>query len=142
MKRNESTHANGTPATLNAFLDQGSAFEGKLTFKGAVRIDGRFTGEVQSSDTLFVGETGEIDGTVRVGEAVVSGVVRGSLIVERRLKFLETARVEGEVQTATLVIEEGAKFDGRVSMQATPAKAEQARLESAVKSALDGGKSA
>lgn len=136
MKRNDAP--TGGAAALNAFLDQGSSFEGKLTFKGAVRVDGRFVGEILSSDTLFVGETGEIEGTVRVGEAVISGRIRGTLIVERRVKLLAAARVEGDLQTATLVVEEGAQFDGRVIMQHADKAAEQTHLESAVRAALDG----
>ncbi len=136
MKRNDAP--TGGAAALNAFLDQGSSFEGKLTYKGAVRIDGRFGGEIVSSDTLYVGETGEIEGTIRVGEAIVSGNVRGTLVVERRLKLLATARVEGDVQTGALVVEEGASLDGRIVMLNAGTAAEKSHLESAVKAALDG----
>jgi hypothetical protein len=45
---------------LTAFIDQGSEFEGKLSFKDTVRIDGRFRGEISSENTLIVGESGEI----------------------------------------------------------------------------------
>ena len=43
---------------LTAFIDQGSEFEGKLSFKDTVRIDGTFSGEISSDNTLIVGETG------------------------------------------------------------------------------------
>src|SRR5262249_28670088 len=58
----------GAPArssTLSAFIDHGSEFEGKLTFKDTVRIDGSFRGEISSENTLVVGESGEIMATVR-----------------------------------------------------------------------------
>ena len=50
----QSSNAGG----LTAFIDQGSAFEGKLSFKDTVRIDGHFSGEITSENTLIVGETG------------------------------------------------------------------------------------
>ena len=40
---------------LTAFIDQGSDFDGKLTFKDTVRIDGSFQGEISSENTLIVG---------------------------------------------------------------------------------------
>ena len=49
---------------LTAFIDQGSEFEGKLSFKDTVRIDGHFTGEITSENTLVVGETGEIEANI------------------------------------------------------------------------------
>jgi hypothetical protein len=53
--------ASSSSGGLSAFIDQGSEFEGKLSFKDTVRIDGRFRGEISSENTLIVGETGEID---------------------------------------------------------------------------------
>ena len=49
------------PGGLTAFIDQGSEFEGKLSFRDTVRIDGRFRGEIASENTLIVGESGEIE---------------------------------------------------------------------------------
>ena len=60
---------------LTAFIDQGSEFEGKLSFKDTVRIDGRFEGEISSENTLIVGETGEIQASIRSNHVVISGTV-------------------------------------------------------------------
>lgn len=136
MKRTES---NGSEGNLNAFLDQGSSFEGKLTFKGSVRIDGEFRGEVQSSDLLYVGESGQIEGTIRVGEAIVSGRVTGHLVAERRLQLHATAQIDGEISTAKLVVDEGARVDGRIQMGGSPDRRDKAQLETAVQDTLDGG---
>ena len=54
-----------TAGGLTAFIDQGSEFEGKLSFKDTVRIDGRFRGEISSENTLIVGESGEIEAAIR-----------------------------------------------------------------------------
>ena len=50
----------GGPGGLTAFIDQGSEFEGKLSFRDTVRIDGRFRGEISSENNLIVGETEEL----------------------------------------------------------------------------------
>jgi len=104
------------PKSLSAFIDQGSEFEGKLTFKDTVRIDGSFRGEITSQNTLIVGETGEIMATVRSRNVVISGTVTGDVFASERLVLHKTARVEGDVEAGTLAIEEGAILNGRVAM--------------------------
>ena len=107
---------------LTAFIDQGSEFEGKLSFKDTVRIDGTFRGEIQSDNTLIVGETGEIDATIRSNIVVVSGAVVGDIFAKRQVTLHKNARVEGNVETASLVVEEGAIFNGKVTMAQPGAK--------------------
>ena len=103
---------------LTAFIDQGSEFEGKLSFKDCVRIDGRFVGEISSENTLIVGESGEIEAKIRSQVVEVSGAVTGDVIATRKLILHKTARLEGNVETAALVIEEGASLNGRLTMAA------------------------
>ena len=104
------------PGALTAFIDQGSEFEGKLTFKDTVRIDGRFQGEISSENTLIVGKTGEIEATIRSTNVVVNGTVIGDIHARGQLTLHKTARVEGDVTAPVLVVEEGAVFNGAVSM--------------------------
>ena len=108
---------------LTAFIDRGSEFEGKLSFKDTVRIDGRFVGEISSENTLIVGESGEIEAKIRSQVVEVSGLVTGDVTASRKLILHKTARLEGNVETAALVMEEGASLNGRLTM-ATGSKAE------------------
>lgn len=102
---------------LTAFIDQGSQFEGKLSFKDTVRIDGEFSGEISSENTLIVGETGEITATIRSNIVVVSGSVTGNIYAGRQIVLHKTARVEGDLECPSIVIEEGALFNGQLKMQ-------------------------
>ncbi len=102
--------------SLSAFIDQGSEFEGKLTFQDTVRIDGRFRGEIASENTLVVGETGEIEATVRSRNVVVSGTVIGNIHAVQKLTLHKSARVEGDVEAGCIAVEEGAVLNGRVTM--------------------------
>jgi cytoskeletal protein CcmA (bactofilin family) len=102
---------------LTAFIDQGSKFEGKLSFKDTVRIDGHFSGEISSENTLIVGESGQIEATIRSNTVVVSGTVEGDVIAGRQVVVHKTGRVEGNVQTPSLVVEEGALLNGQVNMR-------------------------
>ena len=106
-----------TAGNLTAFIDQGSEFEGKLSFKDTVRIDGRFRGEIQSENTLLVGETGEIEATIQSETVIVCGVVTGNITAGRQVVLHKGARVDGDILTPSIVIEEGAILNGQISMK-------------------------
>jgi cytoskeletal protein CcmA (bactofilin family) len=101
---------------LTAFIDQGSTFEGKLSFQDTVRIDGHFSGEITSENTLIVGESGEIEATIRSKTVVVSGTVVGDVEATERLVVHKTGSLDGNIQTARLVVEDGAQMNGNLRM--------------------------
>jgi len=119
---------------LTAFIDQGSEFEGKLSFRDTVRIDGRFQGEITSENTLIVGESGEIDAEIRSKNVVVSGTVHGNIIAETKVVLHKSARIEGDIQTPSIVVEEGAMISGKISMSSSSAKSGAALKAVAAKS--------
>ena len=112
----------GGVGALTAFIDQGSEFSGKLSFKDTVRIDGRFEGEISSENTLIVGETGSITANIRSQMIVISGEVHGEITATGQVVLHKTARVDGNIHTARLVVEDGAVFTGRVEMNQKPGK--------------------
>lgn len=103
-------------ANLSAFIDQGSVFEGKLSFKDTVRIDGGFKGEISSENTLIVGESGEIEATIQSPTVVVSGSVTGNIQASDSVVLHKSAQVDGDIDTPSIVIEKGAVFNGNLSM--------------------------
>jgi len=111
---------------LNALLGKGSSFEGKLLFEGTVRIDGKFTGEIISTDTLIIGEGAEVKGEVQVGSLVVVGDYNGNAKAIKAVELKAPAKVRGTITTASIVIERGVFFDGTCKMDTgTPAPAGQ-----------------
>jgi cytoskeletal protein CcmA (bactofilin family) len=104
------------PSDLNGFLDRGSHLHGELRFDTSFRVDGRFTGTVLSEGDLVIGDGGEVEGDLQVGQAFVSGTVRGTVRASRRIQISPTGKVVADLETAALVIEDGAFFEGRCSM--------------------------
>ena len=103
-------------ADIKAFLGPGSKFEGKLSFDEMVRLDGSFSGEIRSSDTLVVGETAEIEGSINVGALILSGRFKGEIKATTLVELRTPARVEGTIETPTLKIEEKVVFNGEIKM--------------------------
>ncbi len=106
-------------ADIKAFLGPGSQFEGKLSFDEMVRLDGRFIGEIRSSDTLVVGDTAEIEGDIHVGCLVMSGCFKGNIFASQRVELLEPAKVEGVIESPLLKIDEKVIFNGEIRMTST-----------------------
>ncbi len=114
---------------LTAFIDQGSEFEGKLSFRDTVRIDGRFSGEITSENTLIVGESGEIDAEIRSNSVVVSGSVNGNIIAEAKVVLHKSAKINGDIQTPSIVVEEGAVITGKIDMSGASRQKSAASLK-------------
>jgi len=104
---------------INAFLGADTEFEGKLSFKGAVRIDGRLKGEILADGTLIVGETASLECNIQVSQIIISGEVRGNITASDRIEIRAPAKVFGNIETPVLVIAEGVVFEGNCSMQKT-----------------------
>ena len=103
-------------AELNAFLGVGTEYRGKLDFVGAVRIDGRFEGEISTDGDLILGRKATITGTVTVGRLTSCGQIRGDVIVKERTVLEKTSVLEGSLATPVLVVEQGAVIEGSVVM--------------------------
>lgn len=108
--------SDGRQSDLNGFLDSGSHLEGELRFEASFRVDGKLTGIVRSEGDLIVGESGEVEGELYVGQIFVSGTVRGTIRASRRIQISPNGKVFAELDTPSLIIEDGATFEGRCAM--------------------------
>jgi cytoskeletal protein CcmA (bactofilin family) len=106
----------GRGSELNGFVDRGSELKGELQFETHFRVHGKFNGSVRSEGELIVGEGGEVEGQLEVGQLLVSGIVRGSVIAAQRIHITTTGKIFADVKTPALVLEDGALFEGHCSM--------------------------
>jgi cytoskeletal protein CcmA (bactofilin family) len=109
---------------VNAFMGAETFFEGKLTFTGAVRLDGRFKGVIRSDDTLIVGETGRIDGELHVGITIIQGEVVGNVYGKERVELHHPGRMIGNITAPVVIMDEGAIFEGNCKMKKKEEKKE------------------
>ena len=105
-----------TNLEVTGVIDQGCEFEGKLCFQGTVRINGAFKGKIYSPDTLIIGEGGRIDGEVDAGVVIVSGEVQGNIKARHRLEIHRPAVLKGDIWTPSLMLDDGAVFEGKSKM--------------------------
>lgn len=107
---------------ITTILGRGSSFAGKLTFEGAVRIDGHFKGEIQTDGMLVLGETADVQAEIRAATVVVQGSVRGEIVATESLEIQAPARVYGNLTTPSLTIQKGSLFQGQSRMEGDSAR--------------------
>ena len=101
---------------IKAYLGSDALFKGMLSFEGTVRIDGVFEGQVDTNDTLVIGETGDMKADIKVGTLVCKGKLNGSVVASKKIAMHPTSKILGDIQTPALSIELGAVLDGHLNM--------------------------
>ena len=101
---------------IKAYLGSDALFRGTLSFEGTVRIDGKFEGQVNTNDTLVIGETGDMKADVNVGTLVCKGKLNGSVVASKKIEMHPASKITGDIQTPALSIELGAVLDGQLNM--------------------------
>lgn len=99
------------------FLGVGTEFKGKVIFQGTLRIDGKVEGEIDGNNTLLVGESGIVNGTIKAANILISGKVRGDLRAFEKITLKKGCEVKGTIFSKAIIIEEGAIFNGTCKME-------------------------
>jgi len=101
---------------INGLIDRGCSFEGKLMFDGSVQINGDFNGQILSDGTLIVGPEAKLSAQVQIDTVIVEGNIEGTIEAKQRVELRRGAHIVGDIVTPSLVIEDGAIFQGRSQM--------------------------
>jgi cytoskeletal protein CcmA (bactofilin family) len=116
---------------LSGFVGNGTTLTGEANFKGMLRVDGHLSGQVKSEGgTLIVGNNGQVDADIEVAVATIHGAVNGDITASQRLELGRAAKVNGNITTPSLVIEQGAVFEGSCRMIQQKAAHEKQREDS------------
>ena len=108
--------------TSSNLLVRGTRVEGKISTESDIRIDGKLVGELMSKGKVIIGPSGEIRGDIDCQNAVIEGHFSGNLVVHELLQVKESAHIEGDVQTAKLIVQSGSVFNVTCSMGGKIAK--------------------
>lgn len=104
-------------SNASAYLDAGSRINGKLSFETPAHIDGQVDGEISAKDSLTIGESAVVAAQIKADSVVVAGKVSGDIVAIHRIEIRPSAKVLGNITAPTLVINEGALFEGHCAMQ-------------------------
>jgi cytoskeletal protein CcmA (bactofilin family) len=110
-------------------IDATTQLSGKLRCEDTIRIDGLVKGEIRCEKTVIVGQAASVEAAIQADDVVISGEVKGDISAKRKITLESTARVTGDLATPGIVIEEGAKLEGRIVIGAEEQPATQKQKE-------------
>lgn len=104
-----------TQGILN-IIGQGTKLTGDLSSNGDIRIDGAIEGQIKVSQRLVIGNTGKVLGNIESEFATVAGHIKGNVVVKQVLELKPSAKIDGDIIAGKVIIEAGAQFNGRCTM--------------------------
>jgi cytoskeletal protein CcmA (bactofilin family) len=107
---------------IKAYLGEDTVFSGTLTFNGVVRIDGKMDGQINTDDTLIVGENGVLEADINAGTVICRGKIKGTIRASKRIEIHTNSEVVGNIAAPALLVENGAIFDGSCDMTGNEGK--------------------
>lgn len=111
------TYENGSENIT--IISSGVKIEGKVTSRGSIRVDGTLEGDLNATGNVTVGEQGDIKGQINATGVTIGGKVIGTVNAKEKLVLESKSVLKGDIITKVLVIEAGAKFDGKSNMGET-----------------------
>lgn len=130
------------PIGFETVLGANATLKGDFTSHANVRLDGTFTGTLEITGNILIGETAKITADVNARNISIAGAVRGN-VNGKKVQILRTGRVWGDITATALTTEEGAFIDGKISMvsheAAKQAEAKSQSVEASEEKAEDSG---
>lgn len=117
MAKDSRNDTSGREATdVVSVIGPGMEIVGNIKSEGTVRVEGRVEGSVTAAKSVVVGREGVVDGDIVTQDVVVSGKVVGTISGESRVELQETCRVEGDIRSRRIKLDEGGRVEGRLHM--------------------------
>ena len=91
-------------------------FQGTLTAKGSLRVDGRIDGSIVDAKTVTIGKSGKVKGDISCEICYVRGELRGNIVALEHVEVLAGSHMDGDIRSPRIMLEEGAVFNGNCSM--------------------------
>ena len=120
-------------------VGQGARLEGTVVSAGSLRVDGSVKGQINADGDVMLSPQSQVEADIRAQNVSVAGRFKGNIVVKGRAEIARGGRVDGNITSKSLVIEEGAIFQGQSVMDQqavqaqtqAPAQAQQRQGEPA-----------
>ncbi len=101
--------------TSQSIITQDCIVSGNITTKGSIKIEGSLEGNINEAKEVFISKTGMINGDISCSNCIIYGIVKGNITAKDIIEIMSSASVEGDLTTSRIMIEEGAKFNGKIN---------------------------
>lgn len=97
-------------------ITEGVTLTGRLCGEGSLQVEGTVEGEIELKGSVAVSVTGLVKGPIAADVVRVAGTVEGNISARDHLRLEKTGQIRGDVSTASLVVEDGGRLNGRSTM--------------------------
>lgn len=105
-----------------SIVGPGMKIVGDCSSDGTIRVEGRVEGSVKAGKSVVVGKDGKVKGDISTQDAIIAGEVNGSVTADSRVELQSTCRVQGDIRSRRVKLDEGGRVDGQLHMGATATK--------------------
>ena len=99
-----------------SIIGEAAVYRGDVEFEGVLQINGDFFGNIKGNGDLVIGLSGRIRSVVEANNVIISGLVCGNVYALGRVGIKSSAIVIGDIQAASLVVEEGSTLHGKLEI--------------------------
>ncbi len=103
-------------SNINTFLGENSNLKGIFNIKGPLRIDGIFSGKINSSGKVIIGKSGKAECMIVAKSVVVGGSIKGDIYAEEKVMVLKSGEVIGNIYSTSVIMEDGVVFNGKCNI--------------------------
>jgi cytoskeletal protein CcmA (bactofilin family) len=108
----------------------GARLEGNVVSAGSLRIDGQVKGQINADGEVTLSPQSQVEADIRAQNVSVAGRFTGNIVVKDRAHLARGGRIDGNITSKTLVIEEGGLFHGQSIMDAGASSGSSAASQS------------
>jgi cytoskeletal protein CcmA (bactofilin family) len=101
---------------LDTLIGHGTIFEGALTSKESICVEGTVRGKIVCDGSVIIGEKGRVDADILADTVLLGGEVNGNIVAKTKLEITTSGKLRGDIKTGSLIIAEGVLFEGKCQM--------------------------
>lgn len=91
--------------------------KGQVTSREDITVHGRVNGQISMVEgSLLIAPTGQVDAEVDVTTVTIHGSLSGDVAANQRVELTPTATVKGTLLSPSVILREGASFNGRIEV--------------------------
>ena len=97
-------------------IGPGMEIVGDIKCDGTVRVEGKVKGSIKATKSVVIGKGGRVSGDIETQDVVVAGTVDGTVVGASRVELQETCKVQGDIRSRRIKLDEGGRVEGRLHM--------------------------
>ncbi|MEE9538638.1 MAG: polymer-forming cytoskeletal protein [candidate division NC10 bacterium] len=96
-------------------MGKDAKLEGKIETEGSIQIECEVSGEMKVRRKLVIAQSGSVRADVQTADVTIHGEYEGNMVATGSVEITPTGRVDGNIETNSIIISKGGMFNGNVA---------------------------